>query len=545
MEIRNLSLNKPQLRLSIQNAHEATSVWSRGTGKSVDLSWVLHQAAQQMPRCAGTITGRTYKQILTRTLPSTVSGLEKLGYIKDYHYFIGRKPPKAWKWPTPYEAPISYEHFMPFYTGAGFHLVSQDKGGGSSRGLNTDIQLTDETLLIDKEKYDKEVIATNRGNVRYFGNVPFHHGIFHFTSMPYGGESKWITDKGNYYEDDKTDRRALKRKLVALMLKFVDDKDIDHRVHIWNQITAVKKKIRYYKGPNNSFYSEADIFDNIQNIGIEYIEQQRRELTDFIFLVEILNYFPDSVEFGFYPALSEQVHGHYDTFRNDYLTSLEYGSDKLKANDCRMDSDCLPTLPLRLAVDWGGKINSMNVCQHYRSTNTLRFLKDFYVKHPKILDDLAREFVSYYQYHPTKRALFAYDHTGNKKEANSQLTYAQQFAAVLKKHKWNVSFITKGAAPTHQEKYLMWDMALKNQDKRIPSIEFNLNNCYATFNSMQKAPAKEGRNGIEKDKRSERDKSGVPQEEATHLSDAADIQLGSIASELLRANPSFTDIITG
>jgi hypothetical protein len=55
---------------------------------------------------------------------------------------------------------------------------------------------------------------------------------------------------------------------------------------------------------------------------------------------------------------------------------------------------------------------------------------------------------------------------------------------------------------------------------------------------MQNAPAKEGRNGIEKNKSSERN-ALIPQEEATHLSDTADYNLTGIVRDPFSTMPAY------
>ncbi|MBA3899385.1 MAG: hypothetical protein H0X62_04105, partial [Bacteroidetes bacterium] len=446
MESRKLELNKPQLRLAVNlpKVKETVSIWSRATGKSFDIAWLLRMIVETMPRSSGGIVGQTYKQILTRTLPSTLSGLEYLGYKKDVHYVIKRKPPPKLRFDTPIEGPIDHDHYMSFKNGTGAHLVSLDSGGGSSRGLNLDWIITDETLLINKERFDKDVSSTNRGKRKIFGKLPYHHGVFHFTSMPYGDQAKWILDKGKYYKEDGHDYRAIRNEIVKKQLQFIDNKDVEYRLRTWQQINQLKSELKFYRSKNGTFYNEADIFDNISNVGISFIEQQRRDLTDFIFLVEILNWLPEVIENGFYPALTRVQHGYTNSGNNSYLTSLDIGDERLKSIDSRMDEDCIPNLPLRIAVDWGSKLNCLTAAQHFQSINTLKYLKNIYVKHPKILDDLAKAFIDYYYFHPNKTVYFAYDHTGNTKMANSNLTYAEQFAKILTAAGWTVIMVSKG-----------------------------------------------------------------------------------------------------
>lgn len=547
-----LNFNKPQQRIVVQQPSEATSVWPRGTGKSFIIAWIMHCAVRMMPRSAWALAGESYKQILTRTLPGTVAALGKLGYAYERDFYIRKKPPASAKFKRPYEAPLSYDNFLIFRNGTGFHLASLDPGGGSVRGLNTDGIISDESLLISgkkKEKFTSEILATNRGNGRYFQHVPFHHGVFHFSSMPTSKESSWLLESSEYYQDSKYYRdlgrgfREIRNEIIELQLKFVQNKNTEYRLRLWEQIAALKKQLRFFKSEEGILYSEADIFDNIHNVGIKFIEQQYRDLTDFMFLTEILNKFFDTIEGGFYAHLDRYTHGYRDSFDNGYLSDQEYGSENLRSLDSRMDGDVLRTQPLRIAVDWGSKINCLTVTQHLKSLNELRFLKNMYVKRPKLLDHLAADFCEYYRYHGDKTVFFAYDHTGNSQMANSDLTYAEQFAKILRKNGWSVRMAPKFAPPTHQEKYLLVNRILREHDPSYPKLRFNLENCKETVVSMEQAPARDvpGK-GITKDKSSER--SSMPQEEATHLSDTVDIHVVSLFADFLEEAPGFVDIMS-
>lgn len=543
--VKELILNKPQKRFVLQQPFEATNIWSRGTGKSFIIAWLLRLIVETMPRSAWIIQGQSYKQIMTRTLPGTLSALEYFGYVYERDYYVRRKPPASKNFKRPYEAPLDYDHFIIFKNGTGFHLASQDPGGGSVRGLNSDGIISDETLLLDHAKFTAEAFATNRGKERYFSHVPYHHGVFHFSSMPYGKQGAWLFDSAKYYKEEGyyketgLDFRVLRNEIINLQVKFIANKDLAYRVKLWEEIRLLKLKLRFYKSKAGLFYSEADAFDNLHNLGIRYLEQQYRDLPDFIFLTEILNKRIESIEGGFYPYLSRAKHCYVDGFDNSYITNLEYGDEKLLSEDCRFDHDLVKGQALRLAVDWGSKINSLTVTQFIRSLNELRFLKNIYVKHPLILDDLAKEFCRYYEYHNDKTVFLSYDHTGNTQMANSNITYAEQFAAILKKNGWTVHMAPPEAPPTHAEKYLLWNKILKEDDPNLPRVRFNAHNCKEVIISMEQAPAKETLKGIEKDKSSER--SNIPQEEATHLSDTADMHVDVLFKHFLEYSPAFID----
>jgi hypothetical protein len=167
-----------------------------------------------------------------------------------------------------------------------------------------------------------------------------------------------------------------------------------------------------------------------------------------------------------------------------------------------------------------------------------------YVKHPQILDDLAKEFTRYYQYHLCKEVYFHYDHTGNSRQANSDLTYSEQFAKILRAKGWKVYLVSKGAAPEHKDKYLLISRLLSELDPRHPRLRFNKHNAKALLLSMSLAPVSEVNGVVKKNKNSERS-STIPAEQATHLSDTFDILVWGLYQHLLSSMPTFQGIVYG
>lgn len=547
LEAKQTIFNKPQQLFQVIKPVSAKNVWSRGTGKSFLIAWIIHMIVKWMPRSSWAIVGKSYKQLLTRTLPTTISTLQEVfGYKDGRDFFVRKKPPKQFKFDTPFSPPLDYDHCIIFRNGTFFHLVSLEGGGSTIRGLSIDGYLGDEALEINKEKMDSEVVPTNRGNLRYFKHIPFHHGNFFFSSMGYGHEFKWMLEGGKYYENDGYNFRAVRQLIVEKELELVDCPDPGRMKHIWEEILVLKRQLKWYKNKSGFLYMEADVFDNIENVGWAYIKEMRRTLLDFIFMVEMLNWFPEGVESGFYFALSRKYHGYSNRFDQGFIGSLDHDSEAVKFPDCRMDDDLVSGQPLRISVDWGSHINSMTITQYLLSINTLRFLKNLYVK-GDTLERLANDFCDYYEYHDRKEVFFSYGHDGNITHANSKLTYAQEFSIILEKRGWTVHMSSDTVPLTQMERYLIWAKVLKNTadhkdgktvDPSLPLVEFNLDNCNETFISMQNAPAKEGRNGIEKNKSSERNPL-VPQEEATHLSDTADTNLCSVLSDPFSILPPF------
>jgi hypothetical protein len=537
-QVKPLHFNRPQLRFMISKLASAVSLWSRATGKSTLIAWLMHLIVTKMPRSCWAIVGSTYAQILTRTLPSTIASLERLGYLKDVHYFIGRKPPQGWGWPEPYQRPVRYDHFIIFYTGAGFHLISQDGNGSSSRGVNLDGYIGDEALLLDREKLGTDVIAANRGNKDYWPGCQLHHGKFLFSSMPWGDTGKWLLDEAAYYERDGQNFSLVRERLIALQLEFVDSRSMKTREQLYEEILALSAQLRFY--PNQAklkrvdkqvakgmLYSEANIFDNIQNLGIPYLEEQRRELSDFMFLIEILNQRPKSVEAGFYPKLA--AHHAEECPNHAFVAGLEFDMSRLKVHDSRMDGDCRAHQPLRMSVDWGATISTMLLAQVHADVSEYRFLKGLYVKHPKLIKDLAKLFTTYYAYHLNKVVELIQDNEwGNRRAPDARLTYNEQLIEELRAAGWRVRVIDQGRAPDYAVRYKLAMDLLGEADSRQLRIRFNKLNCRDVLTALSMAPLRIGSKGqTEKDKRSEQRKT-TPAQEATHFTDNVDLHFVSI-----------------
>lgn len=455
-------------------------IWGRGTGKSTVLGRHIRDCVEQMPRSTGAMVAKTFRQIETRTLPSTIKSLEDHGLIQGIHFFVGSRAPKSWKWPTPYEGPLKPDHAVWFWNGTVMVFVSQDHAS-SGRGLNIDWVVGDEAAMLDEEKFNTDVLLTNRGNEtrlavypdgshRPFKQCPLHHSIVLMTSQPITRAGQWVFK----YEEQ------------ALL------------------------------NPDKIFFSKASAEVNRKNLSESYFEDAKAIMPDFLYRAEVLNERMLSIQNGFYPLLDESKHGY---------NSFKYGEfqDEALTKTCMGDADHDTNKPLILSLDWGANINCMVVCQHDQSE--FRVIKNFYVKHPRIINHLVDdEFAPYYQHHAHKLIYLYFDPTGNNRVANSKLTYAEQVQQRLEKHGWTVQIMTTGHHNVlHGDKYNLWNAILSNNESNYPSFKINLSNCAELWISMQNAPAKQGRNeAIRKDKSSER-KKGFDQEHATHFSDAIDI----------------------
>lgn len=458
----------------------------RGLGKSTSIAYQMFKIVTDMPRSNNILVGQTYQQILTRTLPSTIAGLERLGLRKDHDYFVGRRANRKLKWDEPHQPPLDYARSIHFWTGAVFNLVSQDRAG-SGRGLNTDSVIGDECNLLDIEKLNIDTLATMRGSDPRLKDRDMFMTTFFVGTTPLDQIGKWM----------------------------------------------YKKELEAVADPKSLLYLRASSFENFDNLGEEWFKMMKRSMPDFLYNAEILNIRPARIEDGFYPLLSENHF--YVNYNYDFYDSIG-NRIGIESVDSRGDADCNPYQPLEISVDWGASINCMVVCQ--QDGDELKFINEFYVKSPKILDHLFTEkFIPYYQHHQKKEIFFWYDRNGNSKIANSEMTFFEQARKILEDAGWEVYPMSRGLDPFHQDKFILWNMLLSEEEAHYPVIRFNRANCKCTIVSMQNAPAKDLK-GITKDKSSERKKE-FPQEEATHFSDAADIIVYGKFKDLLQGRSIF------
>jgi hypothetical protein len=514
-----LYLNIPQLQCILVDPKELYAHMGRGLGKSTEI--IAHLTANRvydMPRAGFLLMGRTYKQILTKTLPATVDGWNKRGFVEGVHYVIGEKPPWDVK---AYGAPQKdYTHFISFYTGTGFHLGSQDRPG-LVNSLTVWGIFGDESKLLLEERFKEDAMPTLRGNLNAFKDNPHNRSVVLTSSMPPLPDGQWL------YEMEK---RMNEKKIRAILNLswYVEQLKVDYNEAGEFFKPRIARKIKFFAQKLNKWrldkdgqvmYIEASSLANLHILRPDYILQQQ-DILKGKFRTEILNLKPKRGESLFYANLAPRHY--YTDFNYNYLGRFNHKN--IAENDnCQGDNDLLKTNPLIIGMDFGPNFNCIVTAQKIESLREIRFLKNHWVKSPKIIDHVCQDWCDYYHTHPKRELLFYYDNTGNNRQANSDLTFAQQAARIFRKNGWEVTQKTIGGAnPQHDKKYLLWNLMLLEQDKILYKVRINESNASDLKHSMEFAPAKEGSNGeVKKDKSSEK-KASIPDEEATHLSDAAD-----------------------
>jgi hypothetical protein len=224
----------------------------------------------------------------------------------------------------------------------------------------------------------------------------------------------------------------------------------------------------------------------------------------------------------FYPALKD-THWYTDSFEYNYIDNLGFDIGKVK-RDSRWDKDCNTNLPINISHDWGA-FNCITIDQEWKedpwfgNRESVRFINFMHVTHPLIFQDLAKQFCDYYKHHKKKVVYQFGDKSGNKQEANSKLTYFEEFRSILIKNKWTVIPQTLGDAG-HLARHKFISEIHRGQDTRLPIVRYNANNCKDLRIALESAAMINDK----KDKSSERNKL-IRQEHATHGTDAHDYRL--------------------
>lgn len=546
--------NPPQQRAILAMANTASFVMGRATGKSEGIGApVLVDWIENMPRGAIGIVARTFMQAADRTLPPLYRAWERMGYYRNVHYWTGQLPPRELNIPLPYYAPDkeAVKHAIFWYTGAYMSIISQDRPG-SANGKTLDAIYGDEAKLINKIKYDLEIAKASRGNVREFADYAGHGGTLFLTDMPTTPESKWILQNDAYNDlwIKKNGKKYKMSELITLIshmqlqvnnMKYACYGEPDRfKRRILNRKIKSDEKILNYLRQETAMYGEASSLENAHFIGIKKLKMWKRDDLDVDFRTQVLNERLYVTENGFYPDLDMDIHTYdkYEYTNIDGAGGLWLPEGVRKG--CQNDGDIVSTQALDIGMDAGSKINCLVVGQEH--IDEYRILKGMYVKTPQRIYALLENFCDYYEGHGKKEVNFFFDHTFTGTDATRVFSYADEVVRVLRSRGWKVNPVNIGLTSGYESRYRMWGQILSEGADRVKPVRFNRDNCRQLLISMQCAGVLQGSRGIEKDKRPEK-KSNVPQEEATHFTDAVDtLYIGRFQHQIGYAMPTTSAI---
>jgi len=478
MVAKRLNLTIPQMDAVLSHQKRKYLEWGRGAGKSFILAYFMREFAKQMPRGSFFLVGETFTQILSRTLPGTIRALELFGLYQDVDFVVGTCG-KSKGFAMPLYAPQQWKNIIHFSNGAVFFLVSLDNQN-SGRGLNSFGGIGDEAALLDPIRLFNNVQTTNRAKEEIYDGVPLLGAEIYASSTPMSKSGMWFVEM---------EEKALER-------------------------------------PDKYYFSSAPATTN-HMLRPDYFESAKENSpTQTIYEAEILNIRPKVISDGFYANLNDKIH-YYSDYDQNYLEGAIWLPKEKRVDiafNCKQDNDVIRTQGLIVSLDFG-VFNSIVISQLDKASNTYRVLKSFWVKSPKITNDLfIEEFLPYYEPHQEKKIYLYGGHDGHNRQANSTSTLYQQLETLLRAHGWQVYVMAKPSAPLHSRKYILLNSMLKGIKAALPKIRINKDNNKDLIIALERAEAIEGKTGIEKQKKDERNKK-MMQQHTTHLTDAFDYPL--------------------
>lgn len=512
-EWRRKYFNLPQRRSMIVRAKREIHVLARGVGKTEGIITPrLAHNAFALPRSVGGMITPSFKKLFTEIIPSIYTGLEELGYIEGRHFVIGKQG--AGHWPKPYKKPRDWSHAAHWHDGSALAFVSQDRPG-MGNGLSVDYWVVEEAKLINGERFNDSSRQTMRGNRQYFHGRPEHQSTLMVSDRPTTKAGKWFL-AGRENHDEEAVQLILSGayKQQQLFEAIRSGKLSDRTVQDYLQrIDAIERQLDQIRNVI-TFYQEATALDNIDVIGWDNFLDMERRMPPRLFATSMMNEEVDLVEGAWYPDFSEENHA-YEPAPTAWTTERGVDRDRLSAKDCRHDAEIISSLPLDLAMDYGGRINCMAVGQMWK--DMLRIDNAFHLLNPARTRDVVLAFCYYYRTHNHRAVYYYYDKTALDPHGASSNTYYEVVYNTLVEQGWTVVPVYIGQTPSPKRRYEMVGSVLKQR-----SVSWNSRNCREMIEAIKLCEIREGRNGIEKNKSRE---GKVPLEEEVynpHYTDAVD-----------------------
>lgn len=520
-----LYYNSIQQRSMNVMCSEEVYVIARGGGKTTGIMAPrIRTKVLEMPGSRGGIVSPSYTKAWTNTLPPVISGLKNLGLVEGVHFVVRKRPPDWFR--KSIVTPEDFENVISFWNGSHIVVLSQDRKG-SANGASFDWLICDEAKLIDKQRFDSEIMPAMRGNRELFGDHPLHHSVMFLTDRPDGINGRWITAKKSRMDKDLIRYILLEQLQINKLEEKQRDTGLTQKYR--SELRKIIKRKRLELVPfrkKGVYYCEASALENIEILGVDYFYKQEKQLPRILFMTSILNIATKRIEDGYYPNLNPDVHTY-------IAPGVEYSNPYITNKTSDTDADVCTDEPLHLGCDYGSRINTVVVGQ--KSGNTLNVVNALYVKAPLKCENLADKFCRYYKNHGNKTIHYYFDSTAQHFRSTGD-SYLDVWKKALKKNGWTVKEHFIGRTPGHDKRMILASNVFNEDNLDVCDVRFNSVNCNFLLLSMQLAGVSERKHGLEKDKSSERNPN-VPDEEATDFSDAFDTLLWGV---VYKANATST-----
>lgn len=488
----------------------------RGSGKTTHiLAPRIDRVQNDMPGAVLVLAASTYKSILDNILPGLMEYFYE-NYERGVYFEIGKEPPKHFAKCVTYID--NWKHTISFVNGCVIQFVSCDRPE-SMLGKNAAHLFVDEMLRIPEDKFTERIIPALRADRSKFGHSHYFMGITGISSTPNfeTDEDWWTKYEKNMnpelikciqeiaYEIDlrKSDLVVAENKLDEKKIK-----KLNLYIERWSKrLTEIRR--------GQTFYARASSFSNIKILGLDYIENQIKNIKDVDRLnTSILAVRKHKVKDRFFGKFGKE-HTFSDGYKYDAIDQMSI--DAKFEHTCKNLKYWDKNLPLIIGLD-PGPFSSLEVAQHNKKKKEFRVIKDMWVIHPDQHEEMAEKFDNFFKPQRmtgNKSIIFHYDRAANQRDPHYRKFYkpsgdlndtdAQMLKIALTKRGWNVTLMSLGQ-PTiyYSQHYRLLNLVFGKNEGNRSDILIDENECEATISSINHSPIKRTEGKIELDKSSEK-----------------------------------------
>ncbi len=438
-------------------------VWvgGRGSGKTNVEAFTMNNNMSDMPGSAGFMYGKDLGQMKTKEIKEISKVWERLGLYEktqDYpmgDYVIGIKPPKGFKILNKSE---EWKHIISFVDGSTIEFISQQQK--ANRGGSYDWGVVVEASLLNEADFWKNIFPMVRGlKGKYKCNSYLSWAIF--SNMPELEIDYWVPD------------------LEKLAIKY----------------------------PDEYFYMESTIYDNVAVFGQKVIDKIKNSLFEIgqqtVWFVEYMNKRNVTINNPFYGEFRFGKH----TYKNVNYQDPFYNSLQ----------------PLIVSFDFNNTFNSCNVGQ--LDQNVRSFQKEFFEfagERYTILPERINEYYNAFQI--KKHIIIQGDQDGNDRlDDQNCKSFYDNIKVIFEELGWTVEIgKTKLMRnPGHLVKRFQINETLREPLEKNDWVKIRINEEECRYTLISIKFAKRDKNG-KKDKSSEQKLKGTDRKYATDLSDCFD-----------------------
>lgn len=416
----------------------------RGWGKSTEIALITYEWVRLMPRGKVFFSSTTFEQIDNNVLPPVREKWAELGLRENIHYVVGKTPPPNW-W-TPYKIPKKYDRVITFFNGFTIQLLSAERMN-SRRGGSYDAGIIDEAAFVKYAAFKSILSASIRGNLGRFPKE-VHRSLILFTSRPRKIEHQWV---------------YLFRELA-------------------------KKK------PETVLYVEGGGYDNKAVLGEDWYEEQRDNMGEIEFLIEVMNKDVQELPNGFYNK--------YRSHRHEYSPTRD-----VRNRMTDIDSNAL----LEISIDYGGWFSCMLVFQEDYEANREYLKRRYWIKTENI-EELVDQFCEDNKEHGFKYVRIYGEPRMWDRGAKGKIITT--ITDRLDHNGWSHDVMVPAGYRTElqKEQYQFMLKVLDHKDEILPALLINNEACTDTITAIKTADVLPDM-GLDKSNEKKRE---YPQELATH-----------------------------